>query len=970
MKESITSVCGRMIKAIAVLMAVTTVFMSVGLSAGAFTVNVNGKEYTFASHAPTKGDFNVLVIRAGFMDYPVDGENYPADSEETLLSFFDGLEDSVNAYYDRASYGQLHLSCDEVFTYNVQSTREESGMSMALEEALNALESQIDFEKYDSDNDGYLDFVALDFAGPLTGWGGDWWPCVTSAQFGSVGGKKVDLFTGIKGSAAIFCHEFGHILGAPDYYSYDGSNTEVIMTYDMMSNNVGDHDGFSKWYYGWLGENDVAYVDKNTGDQTVRLAPIETPLGDGKKIAVIAPETDSKLGFMQEYFLVEYDSGAGNNSDVFEEYLFEPGFRIFHVRGEAGLDEENADAGFINDNNQLRYNLIHNVKGELCDPSAWQYEDNFYREGDELTPDGYPNTGMAVDEMYNGRFTGIRFSDFVTGDEPSFKVSFTDDESQNTDLGFTLTDAEFGAELSMTLTTDKPAVIRRVLSPQYKPYSPYLLSEDGEMLILEIEGDLSDPHAYTLTYKQPVPAVKPMSRYTLVLPEGLFRTGYNHEVPEYRTTLTTPRFLALTPISEIPVEADYKCHSNFFALTESTYGELVIPYTDSRLCALIEYNLNGEEISRTEFELPPYNTTDNKLNDRLYNCQVYHLNDDNLALVMPLYDCVSFIKFNRKGELLSKVYTVSYDLTKDYTTDLFYIDYDRYKNGLCKLFADSNYTSYGHLIIDFESEPKFIESNYSHNYFNIGSDVYAVMNYTRGDRGLELYDHNDKLIKKLPFSASPLCVMQKGDSILAVRTEYNEDRDTFIYADTYSMNGELIESKEITSAASNITFNSCWQRSRATDAGYFIENISENGLEDPNMIMAFDRDWNYIGRLDINYAYRYDFVGNCGITQDSLYRDGKSYRAVLRFSIGDFEIVPKVRLLGDADLNGVTDTADATAIQRHDVKMSALGDIAQKLADVDRDGEVNIIDAAWVQRYAVRMKAPEGIGEPVQNDNV
>lgn len=60
MKESITSVCGRIIKAIAVLMAVTTVFMSVGLSAGAFTVNVDGKEYTFSSHSPTMGDFNVL----------------------------------------------------------------------------------------------------------------------------------------------------------------------------------------------------------------------------------------------------------------------------------------------------------------------------------------------------------------------------------------------------------------------------------------------------------------------------------------------------------------------------------------------------------------------------------------------------------------------------------------------------------------------------------------------------------------------------------------------------------------------------------------------------------------------------------------------------------------------------------------------------------------------------------------------
>lgn len=67
--------------------------------------------------------------------------------------------------------------------------------------------------------------------------------------------------------------------------------------------------------------------------------------------------------------------------------------------------------------------------------------------------------------------------------------------------------------------------------------------------------------------------------------------------------------------------------------------------------------------------------------------------------------------------------------------------------------------------------------------------------------------------------------------------------------------------------------------------------------------MAFDRDRNYIGKLDINSAYRYAFVGNCGITQDRLYRDGK----------------------------------------------------------------VSIIDAAWIQRYSVYMKSADGIGEPVRD---
>lgn len=54
--------------------AVLTVMTSVALSAGAFTVNVDGKEYTFASRTPTKGDFNVPVIRAGFADVDRDGE--------------------------------------------------------------------------------------------------------------------------------------------------------------------------------------------------------------------------------------------------------------------------------------------------------------------------------------------------------------------------------------------------------------------------------------------------------------------------------------------------------------------------------------------------------------------------------------------------------------------------------------------------------------------------------------------------------------------------------------------------------------------------------------------------------------------------------------------------------------------------------------------------------------------------------
>ena len=80
-------------------------------------------------------------------------------------------------------------------------------------------------------------------------------------------------------------HEFGHIFGAPDYYSYSDTHEAAIATFDMMCNSSSDHNGFTKWLFGWLSNDDIAYVSKATGDTTVSLAPFETSLGDGKKIA-------------------------------------------------------------------------------------------------------------------------------------------------------------------------------------------------------------------------------------------------------------------------------------------------------------------------------------------------------------------------------------------------------------------------------------------------------------------------------------------------------------------------------------------------------------------------------------------------------------------------------------------------------------------------------------------------------------
>jgi len=230
-------------RVLSLMLAVMILLLSAAMiPAGAFTVEKDGKQYTFVSHTPTTGDCKVLMIRVGFEDYPVDDEIYNADSEETLLSYFDGSDGSVNAFYEASSYGKLRLSCDEVFTYTFPGSRDECSANRLPELALGALESEIDFDSYDSNDDGYLDFVAFDFAGPATGWGTDWWSHVTTSDVSGIGGKSVDHYSVLRGKATVFIHEFGHILGAPDYYSYHDGQPSAIMTYDLMNNNTGDHE--------------------------------------------------------------------------------------------------------------------------------------------------------------------------------------------------------------------------------------------------------------------------------------------------------------------------------------------------------------------------------------------------------------------------------------------------------------------------------------------------------------------------------------------------------------------------------------------------------------------------------------------------------------------------------------------------------------------------------------------------------
>ena len=155
-----------------------------------------------------------------------------------------------------------------------------------------------DFSQYDNDHNGYVDFVYFIYAGKGQANGGTsetiWphnWELNSALYFhqthGTSGysytsnatnlptydGKRINNYAcsaelrkdGERSGIGTFCHEFGHVMGLPDYYvtTDDASNKNKyydpgawsIMDYGSYNNNEmtpPNYSAFDKYYMGWL----------------------------------------------------------------------------------------------------------------------------------------------------------------------------------------------------------------------------------------------------------------------------------------------------------------------------------------------------------------------------------------------------------------------------------------------------------------------------------------------------------------------------------------------------------------------------------------------------------------------------------------------------------------------------------------------------------------------------------------------
>lgn len=217
-------------------------------------------------------------------------------------------------------FGPVTLS-NNVAYYGKDKSEEgdDQHATTAVVEACKLADQQfsINWADYDSDNDGYVDFVYVIYAGLGQADGGAantiWphnWSIIEACSYGTsgyctypqaqcqVGGKKLDnyamsseLSSSALSGIGTLCHEFGHVMGLPDLYdtSYGDNYNNCVTPNDWNimdggSYNADGHcppnyDPWQKDFFGWHtpinlgteGKNVTLYANGTTNYQAYQI---------------------------------------------------------------------------------------------------------------------------------------------------------------------------------------------------------------------------------------------------------------------------------------------------------------------------------------------------------------------------------------------------------------------------------------------------------------------------------------------------------------------------------------------------------------------------------------------------------------------------------------------------------------------------------------------------------------------------
>lgn len=418
---------------------------NVDLTKAKYAKNVTEQGY-YLDGCPTVGKPAVLVLPVEFSDVTAASKGYTLEKIESAFNGGAGETDyySVHDYYYESSYGKLDIRftvLDSWFkpqytsTYYKAQTMEidgsdiECGDQMVIDEALASLEGSMDLSQFDSDGNGTIDAVVV--VNTLTidedsifNWAYRYWNMYTDEQgyYYEYDGVSANDYLwapyqflyenngSYNDTTAMntytFIHEFGHVLGADDYY--DTAYISAPMDgYDIMDGSIGDHNGYTKFHYGWVTTSRLVVAEESV---TLTL----NAFSENGDTILIANNWDDELGAYQEYYLLLYYTNDGLNGGE-GGYFAEEGIVVYHVN--ASLYQEVLDGETYYD--------VYNNNTDPSDPDGYGTEDNLI----ELLKAGYGSYVYGV---------GDSLSSSVT-DSQGDKIAYTFTVDSLTEQSATLT---------------------------------------------------------------------------------------------------------------------------------------------------------------------------------------------------------------------------------------------------------------------------------------------------------------------------------------------------------------------------------------------------------------------------------------------------------------------------------------------------------------------------------------------------
>jgi M6 family metalloprotease-like protein len=353
---------------------------------------------------PSVGRQRVFALLIGFSDHR--GHNHVGEIDRRLFGVGPDTEypyESLRTFYLRSSYGLLELEGVTLGWYTAPYPRSsvpetDEGREELIGEAIDHYDAAgHDFSRYDNDGDGDIDYFLVFYAGPHQEWGDFWWGYQRTYSNGdyAVDGLRLGAYSwqweswdvGGPFSARVAIHETGHALGLPDYYDYDDDIGPMggLGGLDMMDNNWGDHNAFSKWVLGWL---EPIVINEGQLRPSLRRS---SAAGDAALLMPGDPISDP----FNEYFLLQYRWRSGNDIDYPAD-----GLLIWHV--DARLDRFGR---FLFDNSYTEHKLIRLMEAdglEEIEQGLGANEGDFFRPGDVFDGVSIPNS-----RRFDGSPTGI-----------------------------------------------------------------------------------------------------------------------------------------------------------------------------------------------------------------------------------------------------------------------------------------------------------------------------------------------------------------------------------------------------------------------------------------------------------------------------------------------------------------------------------------------------------------------------------